>query len=159
MIKKFKNFVLSGILLLAIASPGAAFSGVALAATATTDSGCGTGGIADQTATGAGTAASGAGTTQTITCDPNGGGNATGAVGDLAKKVVNIFTIIVGAASVFMIIYGGFRYITSGGSSEKVGNAKNTLIYAIVGLIIVALAQIIVHFVLSQAASSGNSFG
>jgi hypothetical protein len=52
-----------------------------------------------------------------------------------------------------MIIYGGFRYITSGGDSGRVGNAKNTLIYAIIGLVIVALAQLIVHFVLNQATT------
>jgi hypothetical protein len=56
--------------------------------------------------------------------------------------------------AVIMIIYGGFRYITSGGDSNRVGSAKNTLIYAIIGLIIVALAQLIVHFVLS---TTGNT--
>ena len=55
-----------------------------------------------------------------------------------------------------MIIYGGFRYITSGGSSEGVGAAKSTLIYAIIGLIIVALAQLIVQFVLTQSATAVN---
>jgi hypothetical protein len=68
----------------------------------------------------------------------------------IASRLVNFFSIIVGAVSVLMIIYGGFRYITSGGDSGRVGNAKNTLIYAIVGLIIVALAQVIVHFVLNN---------
>jgi hypothetical protein len=53
-----------------------------------------------------------------------------------------------------MIIYGGFKYITSGGDSGNVSGAKNTLVYAIVGLIIVALAQFIVHYVLSTAAST-----
>jgi cytochrome bd-type quinol oxidase subunit 2 len=74
----------------------------------------------------------------------------------IAKKVVNIFSLIVGVAAVFMIIFGGFRYITSGGDSGRVGNAKNTLIYAIVGLIIVALAQAIVHFVLNNATTAQN---
>lgn len=69
----------------------------------------------------------------------------------IAAQVVSIFSYIVGAASVVMIIYGGFRYVTSGGDSGRVGNAKNTLIYAIIGLVIVALAQVIVHFVLTQA--------
>jgi predicted permease len=69
---------------------------------------------------------------------------------NLASKIVNLFSIIVGAVAIIMIIYGGFRYITSGGESGRVGNAKNTLIYAIIGLIIVALAQLIVHFVLNQ---------
>src|SRR5580704_13070259 len=73
-----------------------------------------------------------------------------------AGTVVNFFSVIVGAISVIMIIYGGFRYITSGGDSGRVGNAKNTLIYAVVGLFIVALAQLIVHFVLSQSSSVVN---
>jgi Type IV secretion system pilin len=73
---------------------------------------------------------------------------------DLATKVVNLFSIIVGIVAVIMIIYGGFRYITSGGDSGRVGSAKNTLIYAIIGLIIVALAQFIVHYVLQTATNS-----
>jgi hypothetical protein len=72
-------------------------------------------------------------------------------IGGLAANIVNIFSIVVGAVSVLMIIYGGFRYITSGGDSGRVGNAKNTLVYAIIGLVIVALAQVIVHFVLGEA--------
>ena len=70
----------------------------------------------------------------------------------LAAQVVNIFSIIVGIIAVIMIIYGGFKYITSGGDSGNVSGAKNTLIYAIVGLIIVALAQFIVRFVLNTTA-------
>jgi hypothetical protein len=53
-----------------------------------------------------------------------------------------------------MLIIGGFRYITSGGNSEGIGKAKNTIIYAIIGLIIVALAQIIVQFVLNKTANA-----
>lgn len=153
MIKKIKSFILSGMLLLAVAAPAAMPSAVVYAS----DTGCGTGGVPSQVVQGASTAS---GPNQTITCDPNisSGSGSTDALNKLAAKVVNIFTIIVGAASVVMIIYGGFRYITSGGSSERVGSAKNTLIYAIIGLIIVGLAQILVHFVLSQAASTGNQF-
>lgn len=72
---------------------------------------------------------------------------------DTLHTIINVFSIIVGIVAVIMIIIGGFRYITSGGNSEKVTSAKNTLIYAIVGLIIVALAQIIVRFVLSRSAT------
>lgn len=91
--------------------------------------------------------------------DANGNCGNAGTTGNdlsgIASKIVNIFSIIVGIVAVIMIIYGGFRYITSGGDSGSVGNAKNTLIYAIVGLIIVALAQFIVHYVLNTANSSG----
>src|SRR5947209_3253133 len=69
----------------------------------------------------------------------------------IATSAVNIFSWVVGIVAVIMIIVGGFRYITSGGSSDKIGSAKNTLIYAIIGLIIVALAQFIVHYVISTA--------
>ena len=82
-------------------------------------------------------------------CDSAGSSKLT--LGGIATSAVNIFSWVVGVAAVIMIIVGGFRYITSGGSSDKVGSAKNTLIYAIVGLIIVALAQFIVHFVINTA--------
>src|ERR1700722_15273007 len=61
------------------------------------------------------------------------GNGSTDSLSGIAGKVVNIFSIIVGIVAIIMIIYGGFRYITSGGDSGAVGNAKNTLIYAIVG--------------------------
>lgn len=65
-------------------------------------------------------------------------------------NIVNIISIIIGVIAVIMIIFGGFRYITSGGSAEKVTAAKNTILYALIGLIIVALAQAIVRFVLTE---------
>lgn len=71
----------------------------------------------------------------------------------LIKKVINIFSVIIGVIAVIMIIVGGLKYITSGGESSNVSGAKNTIIYAIVGLIIVALAQFIVHFVLANAST------
>jgi Type IV secretion system pilin len=77
-------------------------------------------------------------------CDATGVNNAVSAV-------VNILSLIIGIAAIIMILISGFRYITSGGATERVGNAKNTLLYAIIGLIIVALAQFIVHFVLNRA--------
>ena len=88
-----------------------------------------------------------------INCNASSTG-ATSSIGALSKNIVNIFSFIVGIAAVIMIIYGGFRYVTSGGDSGRVGSAKNSLIYAIVGLIIVALAQVIVHYVLSAATPS-----
>ena len=66
------------------------------------------------------------------------------------KAVLNILSIIVGIIAVIMIIVGGFRYVTSGGKEESVKGAKNAILYAIIGLVIVALAQIIVRFVLSK---------
>lgn len=72
--------------------------------------------------------------------------------GFLAKRIINIFSVVVGAVSVIMIIVGGFRYIISGGDSTGVTGAKNTIMYAIIGLIIVLFAQVIIRFVLTNVA-------
>lgn len=66
------------------------------------------------------------------------------------KNILNIFSFVVGAISVIMIIIGGFRYITSGGDQKGVGDAKNTILYAIVGLVIVLFAQVIVKYVIGS---------
>ena len=78
----------------------------------------------------------------------------------IVGKVINIFSWVVGAVSVIMIIYGGFKYITSGGDTNGVTAAKNTILYALIGLVIVALSQIIVNFVLNKSidATSGSIF-
>ena len=73
---------------------------------------------------------------------------------DLMKKVINVFSIVVGSVSVIMIIIGGFRYIISGGDSGGVTAGKNTILYAIVGLVIVLFAQVIVRFVLTNTTTS-----
>src|SRR4029077_20357094 len=67
---------------------------------------------------------------------PNSG---VGGLQGLVLTVVNILSVIVGVVAVIMIIWGGFKYITSGGETGKVTSAKNTIIYAIIGLIVVAL--------------------
>lgn len=80
--------------------------------------------------------------------------DAEGTVNDIIATVINIFSLVVGVVSVIMIIIGGLKYITSGGDSGNVTGAKNTIMYAIVGLVIVALAQIIVKFVLSRVTTT-----
>lgn len=80
-------------------------------------------------------------------------GAANNKINSILKLVVNLFSLIVGIVSVIMIIVGGLKYITSGGEASNISGAKNTIIYAIVGLVIVALAQFIVHFVLGKVAN------
>jgi hypothetical protein len=77
-----------------------------------------------------------------------------GTLNNVIKNIVNVFSWVVGAVAVIMIIYGGFRYVTAGGDSGNVSTAKNTILYALVGLVIVALAQVIVKFVLNKATST-----
>lgn len=87
--------------------------------------------------------------------DPNcDGGNAGQTVNDIIATVINIFSIIVGVIAVIMIIIGGIKYITSGGDSNNISSAKTTIIYAIIGLVVVALAQVIVRFVLERVSQA-----
>lgn len=78
-------------------------------------------------------------------------GEAETTVNNLVTTIINIFSAVVGIVAVIMILYGGFKYITAGGDSSRITSAQHTIIYAIIGLIIVALAQIVVQFVLSSA--------
>ena len=89
-------------------------------------------------------------TTGAENCDDDGGDSS---FAGLSKKIINIFSIVVGSVSVIMIIIGGFRYIISGGDSTGVSGAKNTILYAIVGLVIVLFAQVIVRFVLTNTTT------
>jgi uncharacterized membrane protein len=84
------------------------------------------------------------------------GNQATSTANNLVKIVINIISVVVGIVAVIMIIYAGFRYVTSGGRDDAVKGAKNTILYAIIGLVIVALAQIIVHFVLAKTSQAST---
>jgi len=143
MIQKIKKFIVVGIAGLSLMVPAVAAPALTGVASAT---------LRSNLCTGVDAAADQAG------CNNNTSGDASSGLTNLARTITKYFSIVVGAAAIIMIIYGGFRYITSGGDSGKVGNAKNTLIYAIVGLIIVALAQIIVRFVITQADTTANNF-
>ena len=73
---------------------------------------------------------------------------------NVIKTVINLFSLVVGFVSVLMIIFGGFKYITSGGDAGNVKAAKSTILYAIIGLVIVAVAQVLVRIVLVKATTS-----
>ena len=64
--------------------------------------------------------------------------------------ITNVMLFIVGAISVIMIVIGGLRYVVSGGNSSNVTTAKNTILYAIVGLIIAIMAYAIINFVIGS---------
>jgi hypothetical protein len=82
-------------------------------------------------------------------CDADTG-DPGGKLNDIIATVINVFSIVVGIIAVIMIIIGGLKYITSSGDSGNVTGAKNTILYAVVGLIVVALAQFVVKFVLDK---------
>ncbi len=77
----------------------------------------------------------------------------------IIKTIINVLSLIVGAICVIMIIFGGFRYMTSGGESSGVSGAKNTILYAVVGLVVVLLAQAIVRFVFTRTTSNNVTTG
>ena len=98
-----------------------------------------------QTATGT---AKGA-VTQGITAA--GGSGTTGStLTDLVKNIIDVLLFIAGAVAVIMIIVGGLRYITSNGDQAHVKAAKDTIMYAVVGLVVAILAYAIVQFVVSH---------
>lgn len=88
--------------------------------------------------------------------NPPGGVNSAKRLNDTIGTVINILTVVIGIVAVIMIIVGAFRFITSGGDAGKVSGAKNTVLFALIGLIIVALAQLIAGFVLKQSTGLGG---
>jgi len=69
---------------------------------------------------------------------------------DLVADVINILSLVIGIAGVIMVIVGGFKYVISQGDSNSINSAKNTILYALVGLVVAAMAQVIVRFVLNR---------
>src|SRR5262249_2747760 len=99
-------------------------------------------------------------TPQSEVCQGVGLTTTNGDCGDNGKQfatvitnIINLLLIIIGVVAVIMIIVAWFNFITSGGDSNKVAAAKNSIIYAIIGLIIVAFSEIIVHFVIGTVTS------
>jgi hypothetical protein len=79
--------------------------------------------------------------------------------GGVVTTVVNTMLFIVGFLSVIMLIWGGLRYVISGGNATAVTAAKNTILYAIVGLIIAMFAYAIVNFVIGSLSSGSMTGG
>ena len=65
--------------------------------------------------------------------------------------IVNGILYFVGILSVIMLIWGGILYTTSSGDSNKVTTAKNTIMYAVIGLVVAIFAYAIVNFVLTTS--------
>ena len=86
-----------------------------------------------------------------------GEGQPTDLFGDtgIITEITNVALFAVGLLSVIMLIYGGLRYVISGGDSKKVTDAKNTIMYAIIGLIIAVLSYAIVNFVVGAFTEEG----
>lgn len=79
---------------------------------------------------------------------------ATRGVSNVFMNVISILSYVVGGVCVLMIIIGGFRYVISGGDTNGVQGAKNTILYAVVGLVIVLFSRVIIGFVYTQVVRS-----
>lgn len=71
------------------------------------------------------------------------------------KTIVNMMLFLLGVIAVIMIIIGGFRYATSNGDPGTTKAAKDTILYAVIGLVVAILAYAIVNFVVN-AFTSGS---
>jgi len=76
-----------------------------------------------------------------------------GGQGGIFRTITNVLLFLIGAISVIMLIVGGIRYVVSGGDSTAVQNAKNTILYAIVGVVVAILAYAVVNFVIGSFTS------
>lgn len=83
--------------------------------------------------------------------------------GGVFSEITNVLLFVIGAIAVIMIVIGGLRYVISGGDAKQVDAAKNTILYAIVGIIVALLAYAAVGFVTNtftagtQSGSTGSS--
>ena len=95
-----------------------------------------------------------AGSSEEVCKGVNLGGSADcddgGAVTKLLKTIITIISWVAGIITIIMVIISGIKFTTSGGDSAKVTSAKGTLTYALIGAVVVILAQVIVKFVLGQ---------
>lgn len=81
----------------------------------------------------------------------------TSTVNGVLRVIVNVFSAIVGIIAVIMIIVAGLKFITASGDSSAVASARSTLLYAIIGLVVAVLAQVIAHFVIARGSSTATS--
>lgn len=68
----------------------------------------------------------------------------------ILTKATNLVAFLVGIASVIMIVVGGFKYITSAGDNNNITSAKNTILYAVIGLVVALVARTIVIFITNK---------
>lgn len=90
-------------------------------------------------------------------CDSIGGctpapGEAS--ITDTIRSFLNILSLLAGVATVVMMMIAGFKFITSQGDSGAISSARNTALYALVGMVIVLFSQLIVRFVLTSTTST-----
>jgi hypothetical protein len=88
------------------------------------------------------------GASGTQACKAAGEGTTSNPIVEILKVVLEILSIVVGIASVVGVILGGIKFITSNGEPSSVKSARDTVLYSLIGAVVVIFAQAIVAFVL-----------
>lgn len=63
-------------------------------------------------------------------------------------RVVNILSWVTGAVAILMGVYAGLKYVLANGDSNSIAGARNTILYALIGVVIFAASQLIIRFVI-----------
>jgi hypothetical protein len=84
----------------------------------------------------------------------NGTSNNLFATNGVFQTVANTLIFLVGAVSVVFLIIGGLRYVISNGDSKQVEAAKNTILYAIIGIVVAVIAFALVQFVITALSKT-----
>lgn len=87
---------------------------------------------------------------RTSVCKEVAGASRQNPIINIIKATINIISILAGIAAVIGIIVSGLRMILSGGDTEAAASARNGLLYSLIGIAVIALAQAIVVFVLNR---------
>lgn len=82
-----------------------------------------------------------------INCDDTG----ESTVNSVLAAALNILSVVAGVIAVIMMIIAGIKFLTSQGDAGAVASARNTVIYAVVGIVIVVMSQVVVRFVIDRA--------
>lgn len=87
---------------------------------------------------------------EVCTNEGRSGSNPVSGSDSIFMKITNAIALVAGVAAVIIIIVAGFQFVASGGDSNKVSSARSTIIYAVIGLIVIALARTIIAFVINS---------
>lgn len=82
--------------------------------------------------------------------NPGGGGTDAGSFSTFITNIINVLLFLIGVISVIFIILGGIRFVTSQGDSSQVSSARNTILYAVIGLVVAMMAFAIVNWVVRE---------
>lgn len=83
-------------------------------------------------------------------CSADGSNNPIAGPDGVLTRAIEILSYVAGVAAVIMIIIGGLKFITANGDPNSISSARNTVIYALIGVAVFATSQLIVRFVISR---------